>query len=82
MASYPTATMADDIRAVIGNEYRTVVSNYGFQAGAIAHLVHVDAEATLCGVPQASLAAYEDLDEPICPRCVEWLSRQPYCKKA
>jgi hypothetical protein len=69
--------MGDDLRAVIADDYRTVIARVGPQAGSIAHLLHEGAEATLCGVPRAILAPYEDLDEPICSRCIEWLSKQP-----
>ncbi|HYM97884.1 MAG TPA: hypothetical protein VET26_11320 [Candidatus Sulfotelmatobacter sp.] len=69
--------MLEDLRAIITDDYRAVIARVGPQAGSIAHLLHRGAEATLCGVPKSSLATFEDLDEPICPRCIEWLHRQP-----
>ena len=61
-----------DYRTVLGPQYRPVVANVGPQAGAIAHLVRLGAEASLCGIPVSALGDYEDLDEPICPRCIAW----------
>lgn len=64
-----------DHRSVMGDDYRSVIARVGPQAGAIAHLVRQGAEASLCGLPRNALGDYEDVDEPICPRCVEWLER-------
>lgn len=74
MAEYPR-TMGDDYRTVIADDYRTVIARVGPQAGSVAHLLREGAEATLCGVPQSILQPYEDLDEPMCLRCIDWLSK-------
>jgi hypothetical protein len=65
----------NDYRTVLGDEYRTVVSRVGFQAGAVAHVVRDGSEASLCGIPRSALTAFEDLDEPVCLKCIEWHAR-------
>ena len=65
----------EDIRALLNDEYRTVVARVGPQAGALAHIVRAGAEAALCGVPRAALGLYHDLDEPVCNSCVAWYSK-------
>ena len=67
--------MLDDYRTVIGPEFRTVVADFGPQAGVLAHLVRSGAEASLCGIPRSSLGDYEDLDEPVCASCIAWHAR-------
>jgi len=60
----------NDYRTVLTDEFRTVISTVGFQAGALAHIVRDGAVAALCGVPLSQLGNYEDLDEPICQECI------------
>jgi hypothetical protein len=62
-------------RSLVPSAYLTVIARVGPQAGAVAHLIHEGAEATLCGIARSSLAHFEDLDEPICFRCVEWMMK-------
>jgi hypothetical protein len=61
-----------DYRTILTDDYRTVVSRVGFQAGALAHVIHDGADESLCGIPRSALSPYEDLDEPVCPKCIEW----------
>ena len=72
MPYMPRRVKWNDYRTVLGDEYRTVVSRVGFQAGAVAHVVRDGSEASLCGIPRSALAAFEDLDEPVCLKCIEW----------
>ena len=60
----------NDYRTVLGDEYRTVISRVGYQAGALAHIVRDGAGASLCGVPLSHLGTFEDLDEPVCAKCI------------
>ena len=60
----------NDYRTVLTVEYGTVISRVGFQAGAIAHVVRDGADASLCGVPLSQLGVFEDLDEPVCQKCI------------
>jgi hypothetical protein len=67
----PRLVRWNDYRTVLSDDYRTVISRVGLQAGAISHIVRDGAEATLCGIGRSVLADFEDLDEPVCPKCIE-----------
>ncbi len=70
MPYVPRRVKWNDYRTVLTSDYITVISRVGFQAGAIAHLLRDGAEATLCGIQRSVLADFEDLDEPVCHRCI------------
>jgi hypothetical protein len=42
----------------------------------LLHLIREDAEASLCGIPRASLGTAGGFDEVVCTDCIEWLPRR------
>ena len=70
MPHKPRRIRWNDYRTVLGEDYRTVICLVGFQAGSIAHILRDGAQATLCGIQRPLLARFEDLDEPVCPKCI------------
>jgi len=67
----PRRVRWNDYRTVLSDDYRTVISRVGFQAGAIAHILRDGADATLCGIQRSVLVDFEDVDEPVCLKCIE-----------
>ncbi len=54
--------------------YRTLIKRSGGQSeGPFLHLIHEDVEASLCGIPSASLTGGGMFDEQVCPHCIERL---------
>ena len=60
----------NDYRTVLTVEFRTLISRVGFQAFAVDPIVREGADASLCGVPLSHLGTFEDLDEPVCQKCI------------
>jgi len=58
-----------------GRDYRALVeTNAGKARAQRLHLVRDDAEASLCGIPRATLG--HGAAELVCPDCIEWLGRR------
>jgi len=57
--------------------YRAFVKKSGGPVGsAPLHLIRDDAEASLCGIPRASLRAAGGLDDVVCADCLTWFERR------
>ena len=60
-----------------GRNYRALIKRSGGPGGGSPlHLIRDDAEASLCGIPRASLSGGGIFDEVVCPECIEWLPKR------
>jgi len=58
-------------------EYRALIKySGGPSGGSILHLIRDDAEASLCGIPRATLGQAGSLDQVVCSECIEWLHKR------
>ena len=44
--------------------------------GSVLHLVRDGAEASLCGLPLATLGTGESEGGRVCPECIDWLPKR------
>jgi hypothetical protein len=57
-----------------GGDYRALVeTNAGKARAQRLHLVREDAEASLCGIPRATLG--HGASDLLCAACIEWLAK-------
>ena len=58
-----------------GRDYRALVeTNAGKARAEWLHLVRDDAEASLCGIPRATLG--HGAADLVCPDCIDWLGKR------
>jgi len=53
-----------------------IMAAIGPKARSELHLIRDDAEASLCGIPRATLTTDGIFNEPVCEDCLEWLPKR------
>ena len=49
----------------------------GGEGGPVVHLVRENAEASLCGLPRASLSTSGTIDDAtVCRECIDWTAKR------